>query len=166
MSPAESGCSHPARHRTGPQERRSQASSCETIAFNIVLPVWSKLRLVRWLPLVNLRAARSAASRVMTSLQVQAKSPRQAVSHLSGGNQQKVVIGRWLGPGSRVLLLDEPTRGVDVGARAEDLTIIRRLAEQGRAVLVISSEFDELLWSIACWWSLRAESSASWFRRR
>ena len=166
MSPADSAAAIQLGIALVPEERRSQALFLrETIGSHRSARL-EQARLVRWLPLVNLRAARSAASRVMTSLQVQAKSPRQAVSHLSGGNQQKVVIGRWLGPGSRVLLLDEPTRGVDVGARAEIQTIIRRLAEQGRAVLVISSEFDELLWWIACWWSLRAESSASWFRRR
>lgn len=64
---------------------------------------------------------------------------------LSGGNQQKVVIARWLATGARVLLFDEPTRGIDVGAKAEIYTQLQRLAEGGAAVLVISSELPELL---------------------
>ena len=64
---------------------------------------------------------------------------------LSGGNQQKVVLARWLLRGCRVLLLDEPTRGVDVGARAEIYALVRRLADAGVAVVVVSSEIEEVL---------------------
>jgi ABC-type sugar transport system ATPase subunit len=67
------------------------------------------------------------------------------MANLSGGNQQKVVIARWLATGARVLMFDEPTRGVDVGAKAEIYTLLRQLAEAGAAVLVISSELPELL---------------------
>lgn len=68
-----------------------------------------------------------------------------AVSSLSGGNQQKVVLAKWLATNPRVLLLDEPTRGVDVGAKAEIYTILRRLADAGMAMLVVSSELPELM---------------------
>jgi ABC-type sugar transport system ATPase subunit len=67
------------------------------------------------------------------------------VRTLSGGNQQKCVLGRWVGPEARVLLLDEPTRGVDVGAKAEIHRHLRDLARRGLAILVASSELPELL---------------------
>jgi len=69
----------------------------------------------------------------------------QRVSALSGGNQQKVVIARWLATKPKVLILDEPTRGIDVGAKAEVHALIARLAEQGVAILMISSELPEIL---------------------
>jgi ribose transport system ATP-binding protein len=69
----------------------------------------------------------------------------RAVRTLSGGNQQKVVVGRWLVSERKVLLLDEPTRGVDVGARAELYQVVRALAEDGVGVLLVSSEVPEVL---------------------
>jgi len=78
-------------------------------------------------------------------LDVRPADPARVVRTLSGGNQQKVVLARWLLKGCRVLLLDEPTRGVDVGARAEIYAVIRQLADSGIAVLVVSSEIEEVL---------------------
>jgi ribose transport system ATP-binding protein len=69
----------------------------------------------------------------------------QIVQYLSGGNQQKVVLGKWLALKPRVLLLDEPTRGVDVGAKGEIYRLMERLAEQGMAVLFVSSDMEEVL---------------------
>jgi galactofuranose transport system ATP-binding protein len=69
----------------------------------------------------------------------------QPIRELSGGNQQKVLLGRWLAIEPRLLILDEPTRGVDVGAKREIQAIIREKVEQGCAVLLISSEFEELI---------------------
>ena len=78
-------------------------------------------------------------------LGVRTASVTQSISALSGGNQQKVVVGKWLLSQTRVLLLDEPTRGVDVGAKKEIYQIIHDLAEQGLAVVFVSSELPELL---------------------
>ena len=81
----------------------------------------------------------------MTRLRIKASSPAQLVQDLSGGNQQKVLLARWMCLNPRVLLLDEPTRGIDVGAKAEVQTIIDQLAAEGIGVLLISSELDELI---------------------
>jgi ABC-type sugar transport system ATPase subunit len=79
------------------------------------------------------------------SMRIRAQSPRAAVGTLSGGNQQKVVLGKWLATEPRVLMLDEPTRGVDVGAKAEIYALVDRLTRDGLGVLFISSELPELL---------------------
>jgi monosaccharide-transporting ATPase len=81
----------------------------------------------------------------MDRLRIKASSPEQRVEDLSGGNQQKVLLARWMCLNPAVLLLDEPTRGIDVGAKAEVQTIIDELAAEGVAVLLISSELDELI---------------------
>ncbi|MDX3192205.1 sugar ABC transporter ATP-binding protein [Streptomyces sp. MN03-5084-2B] len=81
----------------------------------------------------------------MERLRIKAASPEQKVSELSGGNQQKVLLARWLATGPKVLLLDEPTRGIDVGAKAEVQALIGELAREGLGVLLISSELEELI---------------------
>ncbi|MEU6789194.1 sugar ABC transporter ATP-binding protein [Nonomuraea angiospora] len=81
----------------------------------------------------------------MRRLRIKAASPHQLVSELSGGNQQKVLLARWLAVRPKVLLLDEPTRGIDVGAKAEVQALIDELAEEGLGVLLISSELEELV---------------------
>jgi monosaccharide-transporting ATPase len=78
-------------------------------------------------------------------LRIKVSSPEQKVAELSGGNQQKVLLARWLCTEPKILLLDEPTRGIDVGAKAEVQALIDELAREGLAVLLISSELDELL---------------------
>jgi putative multiple sugar transport system ATP-binding protein len=85
------------------------------------------------------------ANRFRKDLAIRCSSVFQTTVNLSGGNQQKVVLSKWLFAGPNVLILDEPTRGIDVGAKYEIYGIINRLAEQGKAVLVISSEMPELL---------------------
>jgi ribose transport system ATP-binding protein len=81
----------------------------------------------------------------MTRLRIKAASPDQKVSDLSGGNQQKVLLARWLCLEPKVLLLDEPTRGIDVGAKAEVQQLINDLAAEGLAVVLISSDVEELI---------------------
>jgi ABC-type sugar transport system ATPase subunit len=78
-------------------------------------------------------------------LQIKSPSWRQVVGNLSGGNQQKIVIGKWLSMKPNVLIVDEPTRGIDVGSKAEIHNLIRELAKTGYAVIVISSEMPEVL---------------------
>jgi ribose transport system ATP-binding protein len=90
-------------------------------------------------------AERSAAMKVAATVDVRPADPDRIVRTLSGGNQQKIVLARWLLRQCRVLLLDEPTRGVDVGARSEIYVLIRELADSGVAVVVVSSEVEEVL---------------------
>jgi inositol transport system ATP-binding protein len=89
--------------------------------------------------------AASECERVAASLRLRTPGLDEPVMNLSGGNQQKVLIGRWLLTGSRILILDEPTRGIDVGAKAEIHRLIAELAREGAAVLMISSDLPEVL---------------------
>jgi ribose transport system ATP-binding protein len=94
---------------------------------------------------LDLARERNVASDLIERLHIRVASMDQEVADLSGGNQQKVVIARWLAARCKVLLFDEPTRGIDVGAKAEIYELIGRLVEEGVAVLLISSELSELL---------------------
>ncbi|MBL0779871.1 sugar ABC transporter ATP-binding protein, partial [Streptomyces albidoflavus] len=85
------------------------------------------------------------ATPLLERVRLRASADTQEVQYLSGGNQQKVVIAKWLAARPRVLLFDEPTRGVDVGAKAAIHTLVRELAAEGLAVLIVSSELPELL---------------------
>jgi ribose transport system ATP-binding protein len=108
-----------------------------TIAENIALPHDG------WL--IAPGRERAVARAAIDDLAIKARDGDALVGELSGGNAQKVVIAKWLTPRTRVLLLDEPTAGIDIGARTDILRLIRRLADQGLAVLLVSSEFEELL---------------------
>ena len=85
------------------------------------------------------------AERYRTSMNIKTPTVNEGVAKLSGGNQQKVVLSKWMFTDPQLLILDEPTRGIDVGAKYEIYGVIQRLAKQGRGVLVISSELPELL---------------------
>ncbi|MEY4019847.1 MAG: hypothetical protein RLZZ590_1147 [Actinomycetota bacterium] len=95
--------------------------------------------------LVNDNEEFKVASEYRTSMNIKAPSVLSVVGKLSGGNQQKVVLSQWINVKPEVLILDEPTRGIDVGAKYEIYTIIQRLADEGKGVIVISSELPELL---------------------
>jgi ribose transport system ATP-binding protein len=94
---------------------------------------------------LNLPAARRRAAAAFQALRVRAASPQVTVGSLSGGNQQKVLLSRWLETGPKVLILDEPTRGVDIGAKSEIYRIIDELAATGIGTIVISSELPEVI---------------------
>lgn len=128
-----------------PEERRADGLLLtKSIAFNLTMANLAQVVLSPSMPLVSGRKRWTLAEDTIAALAIKADGPGQPVGRLSGGNQQKVVIGRWLARRPEVLILDEPTRGVDVGARAEIHRLIRRLAAEGMAVLAISSEPDEL----------------------
>ncbi len=113
-----------------------------SVRHNIGLPQLSELSR---LGLLDRAAESRLADGQIDSLSIKTPSNATVVNNLSGGNQQKVVLGRWLAKGCRVLILDEPTRGVDVGAKAEIYKTIRQLADDGTAVMLISSELPEIL---------------------
>ncbi|WP_174523003.1 sugar ABC transporter ATP-binding protein [Herbiconiux solani] len=126
-----------------PEERKSQGLILdEPVYRNVTLATFT-----RWARggFLNERAERSAARTQLEALELRPADPDRPARTLSGGNQQKILLARWLVHGTRVLLLDEPTRGVDVGARAEIYSLIRDLAAQGAAIVVISSEIEEVL---------------------
>jgi ribose transport system ATP-binding protein len=128
-----------------PEERRSEALILEkSVTFNASLAALEQLRSVPGLPFVSARKARNRTLEVIRSLSIKTTSPALEVGRLSGGNQQKVVIARWLLPGIKVVFFDEPSRGVDVGAREEIHAAIRDLADRGVGTVVISSDVEEL----------------------
>ncbi len=126
-----------------PEERKSQGLLLDQAVYrNVTVSTMSRFARAGFL---DERAERRTATELTTSLDVRPTGVDRAVRTLSGGNQQKVVLARWLLRECRVLLLDEPTRGVDVGARSEIYALVRRLADSGVAVLVVSSEVEEVL---------------------
>ena len=126
-----------------PEDRHALGLVLEhPIAANVTLPILS--RLANGL-LLNRRGERALATDYATRLQVKASGVDQLVAALSGGNQQKVVIAKWLATNPEVLILDEPTRGIDIGAKAEVHRIISHLATEGMGIILISSELPEVL---------------------
>jgi ribose transport system ATP-binding protein len=110
---------------------------------NITLP--SLQRCLRWGIFLQRRSMRRMAQHLADKLRIKTPSLSQTVCLLSGGNQQKVVIAKWLLRDCPVLVFDEPTRGIDVGAKSEIYQLLNDLAAQGRAIVVISSELPEVL---------------------
>jgi rhamnose transport system ATP-binding protein len=126
-----------------PEDRHEQGLVLDfSIAANISLPI---VRRLSRLLVMDRGRERDLATDYSKQLQVRSTGVGQSVSGLSGGNQQKVVIAKWLATKPTVLLLDEPTHGVDIGAKAEVHRIISQLAIQGMAIVLISSELPELM---------------------
>jgi ABC-type sugar transport system ATPase subunit len=129
-----------------PEERRSEGLFLDrSIDFNINVAKLSSLRVSPFWPLLRFREGRRRAQEIAKTVTVKTRDVADVVGSLSGGNQQKVAIARWLLDQPRLLILDEPSRGVDVGARAEVHRVIRELASRGTAVLAISSDNEELV---------------------
>jgi ribose transport system ATP-binding protein len=110
---------------------------------NTVLAALQKF--LRVLGAVDPRKTRAIAERQVRALAIKTPNLRQKVKNLSGGNQQKVVIGKWLTADSNILIFDEPTRGIDVGAKSEIYKLLNELARQGKSIIMISSELPEIL---------------------
>jgi ABC-type sugar transport system ATPase subunit len=126
------------------EDRKTRGLFSEmTVGENITIGSLSRFR--RLAGLIGARSESKAIASEIGRLNIKASSRRAPVTSLSGGNQQKCILARWLLTDPKVLLLDEPTRGIDVGAKAEIYTLIRRLARQGVAILMTSSELPELL---------------------
>lgn len=126
-----------------PEDRKRQGLVMTgSVAYNLALP-WTR----DWIHGIRIDGPRLASivAKAIGEFSIKVSGPEQRVGSLSGGNQQKVVIGRWMEHPPRILILDEPTRGVDVGAREEVYTILRGLVAAGMAVILISSDLPEVM---------------------
>jgi rhamnose transport system ATP-binding protein len=126
-----------------PEDRRRHGVILEmAVAANVSMGIHAKLFPRTWL---RFGAELALAQNFIRELGIKALSPETRAANLSGGNQQKVALARWLAANPKVLILDEPTQGVDIGAKAEIHKLIRKLAAKGVAVLMISSELPEIV---------------------
>ena len=126
-----------------PENRRTEGLVVEmTVRENISLP---SLENFSSFGLINRQHERKIATEQVASLKVKTPTTETRVLNLSGGNQQKVVLGKWLAMTPKVMILDEPTRGIDVGAKAEIYRLMRELADGGAVILMISSDMEEIL---------------------
>lgn len=126
-----------------PEDRAEQGLVLEnTVLFNMMLPTLRRFSRIGW---VNRRASRQAAMNYIERLRVRTPNVEQIIKNLSGGNQQKIVLAKWLMVNPRILILDEPTRGIDVATKAEIQALMVELARQGIGIIMISSEMPEIL---------------------
>jgi ABC-type sugar transport system ATPase subunit len=129
-----------------PEDRRGEGNLVElSITRNLSLATLDRHRLVRWLPVPSRRHEAAAARAAVARLQIKADDVRTRVGWLSGGNQQKVVLGKWLASDADLYVFDEPSQGIDVGAKEEAFAMIDDLAAAGKAVVLVSSDFSELI---------------------
>jgi ABC-type sugar transport system ATPase subunit len=126
-----------------PEDRKSQGLMLgDSVEDNIALAHIEKTETP--LHLLSRAKKRLMAEEMAGRLSVQPPDVRMAAGNLSGGNQQKVVLGKWLTGDPEIILMDEPTRGIDIGAKAEIYRLITEMAESGKGVVIFSSELDEL----------------------
>jgi ABC-type sugar transport system ATPase subunit len=127
-----------------PEDRKVQSLlPAHSVRWNVTL---TTLRRISPHGVLRPRTDKRHSAKIIADLEVRLRGQEQPISDLSGGNQQKAIFGRWLAAKPKLLLLDEPTRGVDVGAKAELYRLIEVAAQEGLAVVVASSELEELLW--------------------
>jgi ribose transport system ATP-binding protein len=125
-----------------PDRKREGAFLVRPVAENLAVSSWSRLAVARFF--IGRKVEGKAFQRWSQPLNIKSTNPQtQTIATLSGGNQQKVILGRWLERASNPLVLVEPTRGVDVGARQEIYASIRSLAREGKAILVVTSDYEE-----------------------
>jgi ABC-type sugar transport system ATPase subunit len=128
-----------------PEERRAEGLMLEKpVSYNMNIAVLRNLLTTPWLPFVSSAKSKARATEMIQRLSIKTPSINAPIGGLSGGNQQKALIARWLSPRIKVLFLDEPSRGVDIGARGQIHQAIRELADNGVGTIVISSDVEEL----------------------
>jgi simple sugar transport system ATP-binding protein len=126
-----------------PEDRKDQGIVGDlTIRENIILALQARFG---WFKYLNTAKQYEIAEKYIELLGIATPSPDQLVKNLSGGNQQKVILARWLATNPQVLIMDEPTRGIDVGAKAEIQKLVLDLAEEGKSCVFISSELEEVM---------------------
>ena len=126
-----------------PEDRKRQGLVLEmSIRENSSMP---KLKKISKMSVINPEKEKTLADEYMKSLKIKAPGINQKAKNLSGGNQQKVVLAKWLAMDPEVLVFDEPTRGIDVGAKQEIYKIMNDLADEGKILIMISSDMEELL---------------------
>jgi simple sugar transport system ATP-binding protein len=126
-----------------PEDRKAEGVVGDlTIRENIILALQARYG---WFKFLSTPRQNEIAARYIELLDIVTPSPEQLVKNLSGGNQQKVILARWLATNPKVLILDEPTRGIDVGAKAEIQKLVMQLAEEGKSCVFISSELEEVV---------------------
>lgn len=125
-----------------PEDRQKQGANLEmSIGENLIMPIVHRIAGFFYLPAKKVREQQ----KTIDTIKIKAHSPFMPVKGLSGGNQQKVVFGKWINTGADVFIFDEPTRGVDVSSKAELYNVMCDLADQGKAIILISSDMPELI---------------------
>lgn len=126
-----------------PEDRKRHGALLDmSVKNNISMPSYKKISVAS---VIDLKKELDTATRYKTDLLIKTPSVHQLVRNLSGGNQQKVILGKWLAANSELIIFDEPTRGIDVGAKFEIYKLINDLVERGKTILLISSEMEELM---------------------
>ncbi|MPN44054.1 Ribose import ATP-binding protein RbsA [bioreactor metagenome] len=125
------------------EDRKNQGVLLKmSIRWNITLPILRKLSKFIF---ISQKEENACVNKYKDALRIKTPSVNQLVGNLSGGNQQKVAVAKWLASESKILILDEPTRGIDVGAKQEIYELINQLTQEGLGIIMISSEMEEIM---------------------